>query len=115
MNLVICYFSNTKHTIIRFSNPVTYRIKYWHLFGILYIKYTIMKKIYLLLLVVLGFSLLNESKSQLRLGLNINVGMQPKWGPSGYDHVDYYYMPDIDVYYNVPAQQYIYFNNGRWN
>lgn len=73
-----------------------------------------MKKILLLTLTVLGLSAFNESKSQVRLNININAGIQPEWGPAGYDYVDYYYMPDIDVYYSVPDRQYIYFNDGRW-
>ena len=32
------------------------------------------------------------------------------WGPGGYDHVDYYYMPDIDAFYKVPTRQFYYFD-----
>jgi hypothetical protein len=32
----------------------------------------------------------------------------------GYDHVDYYYLPDIDVYYSVSRQQFVYPAGGRW-
>ena len=46
--------------------------------------------------------------------ININIGSQPVWGPVGYDHVDYYYMPDIDAYYYVPNRQYIYLEGNRW-
>ena len=49
-----------------------------------------------------------------QIGLNINIGSQPKWGPVGYNHVDNYYMPEIETYYNVPTQQYTYYNNGTW-
>lgn len=73
-----------------------------------------MKKLLLLALIVLGLSLFNESKSQVHLNFSVNVGIQPEWGPAGYDYVDYYYMPDIDVYYYVPGHQYIYFDDGRW-
>ena len=34
--------------------------------------------------------------------------------PVGYDHADYYYMPDIDAYYDVNAHSYIYYNNNVW-
>lgn len=43
---------------------------------------------------------INNAKAQV--SLNINIGSQPVWGPTGYDHVDYYYFPDIDAYYYVP-------------
>jgi hypothetical protein len=44
--------------------------------------------------------------------VNINIGSQPVWGPVGYDHVDYYYLPDIETYYYVPTRQFVYFN--KW-
>ena len=49
-----------------------------------------------------------------QVSVNINIGAQPVWGPVGYDYVEYYYMPDIDVYYYVPTHQFIYLTNGRW-
>jgi hypothetical protein len=52
--------------------------------------------------------------AQVRVSLRANIGTQPVWGPTGYDHVDYYYMPDIDSYYDVPARQYVYQQHGRW-
>jgi hypothetical protein len=44
----------------------------------------------------------------------INVESQPIWGPTGYDYVENYYLPDIDAYYNVPNHRYYYYNNGSW-
>ncbi len=44
----------------------------------------------------------------------VNIGTQPIWGPVGYDHVDYYYMPEIETYYYVPRHKYIYIENGNW-
>jgi hypothetical protein len=52
--------------------------------------------------------------AQVRVNLNVNLGSQPQWGPTGYDHVDYYYMPDLDMYYNVPNRTYTYNQGGRW-
>ena len=53
-------------------------------------------------------------KTTAQIHLNINKGAQPVWGPVGYDRVDYYYMPDIDAYYNVPQQQFIYLDGPDW-
>jgi hypothetical protein len=53
-------------------------------------------------------------KAQAQVSLNINIGSQPDWGPVGYDHVDYYYLPDIDAYYDVPAHRYVYYDNNAW-
>ena len=55
-----------------------------------------------------------NSQAQVRVGVNINIGDQPRWRVPGYDYVDYYYMPDIETYYYVPSRQFIYLSNGRW-
>ncbi len=55
------------------------------------------------------------SNAQISLNLNFNMDTQPAWGPTGYDYVENYYMPDLDIYYNVPQHRYYYYNNGRWS
>lgn len=71
-----------------------------------------MKKLFFLILVaVSGFM---PSPSSAQISLNVNIGSQPLWGPTGYEHVDYYYLPDIESYYYVPKKQFIYLNNGAW-
>ena len=72
-----------------------------------------MKKL-VLFAAVLMVSLFSINNAKAQVSLNINIGSQPAWGPTGYDHVDYYYFPDIDAYYYVPSGQYIYSNGGRW-
>lgn len=71
-----------------------------------------MKRIILLAVFFTTAGLVNHASSQV--SVNINIGAQPVWGPVGYNHVDYYYMPDIDVYYNVPQRQYVYLAGNRW-
>ncbi|MDN3582299.1 hypothetical protein [Mucilaginibacter flavus] len=71
-----------------------------------------MKKIILTAAIVLGFLSIKPASAQI--SLSINIGSQPEWGPTGYDRADYYYMPDIDSYYDVNAHQYVYFNNNVW-
>ena len=75
-----------------------------------------MKKIILAAAVMASCVLLNakSADAQVHVSLGINIGSQPEWGPVGYDHADYYYMPDIGVYYDVPAHQYVYLNGGAW-
>ena len=63
---------------------------------------------------LLSVAAVQETQAQVRVNLNVNIGSQPAWGPRGYNHVDYYYMPDIETYYYVPGHQYVYLNNGRW-
>ena len=71
-----------------------------------------MKKI--LVLLMLTVSSMISFKSSAQINLNVNIGSQPLWGPVGYDHVEYYYMPDIESYYYVPTREFIYQSNGRW-
>jgi hypothetical protein len=54
------------------------------------------------------------ASAQISIGFNFNIERQPIWGPAGYDHVEYYYLPDIECYYNVPQQRWYYFERGRW-
>jgi len=72
-----------------------------------------MKKL-VLFAAVLMVSLFSINNAKAQVSLNINIGSQPLWGPAGYDHVDYYYLPDINAYYYVPSGQYIYSNAGHW-
>jgi hypothetical protein len=71
-----------------------------------------MKKIILLLALCLIAALSQPAKAQVTL--RVNVSTQPIWGPVGYDHVEYYYLPDIDSYYYVPGHKYVYLEGGRW-
>src|SRR5262245_58186353 len=52
--------------------------------------------------------------AQVKVNLSLNIGNQPAWGPTGYNHVDYYYLPDADCYYDVNAQEFYYQDSGRW-
>ncbi len=52
--------------------------------------------------------------SSAQVSLSVNIGLQPEWGPVGYDYVDYYYFPQYEAYYFVPKRQFVYLNNGRW-
>jgi len=71
-----------------------------------------MKKLFIAASLLLSFALVQPATAQV--SVNINIGSQPVWGPVGYDYVEYYYLPDIDMYYHVPTQQYLYLVNGRW-
>ncbi|GGD26875.1 hypothetical protein [Flavobacterium orientale] len=46
--------------------------------------------------------------------VNITIGTPPPWGPAGYTDVRYYYVPDIEMYYDVQQSQYVYFEKGKW-
>jgi hypothetical protein len=52
--------------------------------------------------------------SKAQVNVNVNIGAQPLWGPTGYDVVEYYYLPDLQMYYYVPSHQFIYLNGSNW-
>jgi hypothetical protein len=52
--------------------------------------------------------------ARAQVSVNVNIGKPPVWAPAAPVEVEYYYLPDIQVYYDVPARRYIYFGNGRW-
>ncbi len=65
-------------------------------------------------LIIAALLFMGTVHAQVGASINLNIGTQPVWGPTGYDHVDYYYLPDIDAYYNVSQHQFFYNENGRW-
>src|ERR1700761_6990056 len=71
-----------------------------------------MKKLLLSALCILGLFAFKSAHAQIKL--SINIGSQPDWAPTGYDHADYYYLPDIDCYYDVTNRQYVYQNGNNW-
>jgi hypothetical protein len=65
----------------------------------------------IIVIVLLSFC---SFKSIAQIRLSFNIGLQPVWGPVGYDHVENYYLPEIGAYYNVDSRMYSYRVNGRW-
>lgn len=65
-----------------------------------------------LIIIGLIFSISSAMKAQVTV--NVNVGNPPEWGPIGYTDVRYYYLPDIEAYYDIETSVFIYFGNGVW-
>ena len=51
---------------------------------------------------------------QAQVSVNVNIGTPPPWGPAGYTEVRYYYLPDVEAYYDVQSSMFIYFGGGTW-
>ncbi|MBF9141520.1 hypothetical protein [Hymenobacter properus] len=60
-----------------------------------------------------AFALLATPAAQAQVGVNINIGV-PAWGPQVPYGTQYYYIPEIDGYYDLYNQQYIVFQDGYW-
>ena len=74
--------------------------------------YKAMKKLILVFGLIAGTFIAQDSSAQVNI--SVNLGSQPAWGPSGYQYAQNYYLPDIDVYYNVPQKQWSYQDGNRW-
>ncbi|MFT3935654.1 MAG: hypothetical protein QM726_18645 [Chitinophagaceae bacterium] len=72
-----------------------------------------MKKILLLSTAIAAFVLVYKP-ANAQFSASVNIGVQPAWGPSGYDYAENYYLPDVEAYYNVPSRQFVYFDRGNW-
>lgn len=70
-----------------------------------------MKKILAIcaLLMLIG---LNRASAQVNV--SVNIGGPPAWGPYGYNEARFYFIPDIDVYYDVWYGNYWYLDYGVW-
>jgi hypothetical protein len=66
-------------------------------------------------LIAVGIIFFATSSLQAQISVNVNIGSAPSWGPQGYPEVAYYYLPDIQAYYDIRASQFIYLNNGIWD
>jgi len=62
----------------------------------------------------IGFLLFTIHLSSAQVNVNVNIGSPPSWGPVGYSDVRYYYLPDLETYYDVNTSNYIYISNGKW-
>ncbi|MDG2432398.1 hypothetical protein [Flavobacterium sp.] len=65
-------------------------------------------------LITAGLLLLASHASNAQVSVSLNIGTAPAWGPAGYSNVDYYYLPDVEAYYDIRASQFIYFGGGSW-
>lgn len=67
-----------------------------------------------LLILIVAVFLSSIVDAQVSVNLSFNVDRQPMWGPTGYDYVEYYYLPDVEAYYYVPQRRFFYYEGGRW-
>lgn len=73
-----------------------------------------MKKVLLATALFIGSMIYTSSDAQGRFSNYNNMGNQPNWGPMGYNYAAFYYLPDLDMYYDVQARQFVYCVRGQW-
>ncbi|MFP5042493.1 hypothetical protein [Parasediminibacterium sp. JCM 36343] len=64
------------------------------------------------LLIALSCLMIKNASAQL--SVNINIGTPPMWAPAAAPEAKYYYLPDVESYYDVTNSNFIYMNNGQW-
>ena len=52
--------------------------------------------------------------AQAQVNINININTAPSWGPALPTGAQYYYLPTVGGFYDVPARQYVVSRNGKW-
>ena len=73
-----------------------------------------MKKLIFALGLGLIIGMVNFNKAEAQVHVSINIDIQPAWGPSGYNYAEFYFIPEINVYYDVINHLYYYLNGRRW-
>ena len=64
--------------------------------------------------IILGIILIFAGSTQGQLSINVHIGTPPAWGPAGYNSVRFYYLPDIEAYYDVQNKMFIYYSGNTW-
>ncbi len=65
-------------------------------------------------LIVLALFLFASTANHAQVSISVNVGTPPVWGPVVHTDASYYYMPDVESYYDIRQQQFIFLSNGVW-
>lgn len=63
---------------------------------------------------VLGIVVLLSGALHAQVSVNVNIGVPPPWGPVGYAEARYYYLPDVEAYYDIQASMFICYVGGTW-
>ena len=65
-------------------------------------------------LIAIGIVIFLSTSTKAQVSVTVNVGSPPLWGPVEHHDVQYYYIPDIEAYYDVHTSMFIYFSGGNW-
>ena len=65
-------------------------------------------------LFVVGLMFIFAASTQAQISVRVHIGTPPAWGPAGYSSVRYYYLPDVEAYYDVQNSMFIYMSGNTW-
>jgi hypothetical protein len=63
-------------------------------------------------LIIAGIALIFSGIVQAQV--SVTIGTPPPWGPAEASGVRFYYLPDIEMYFDVNTAEYVYFSGGTW-
>lgn len=63
---------------------------------------------------MIGMALLFAGAVHAQVSVNVNLGNRPQWGPVGYPEARYYYLPDVEAYYDTHTSMFIYSDGKYW-
>jgi len=65
-------------------------------------------------LILIALCIVIAGKMEAQVSVGVSVGVAPLWGPVGYSGARYYYLPDVEAYYDINAGMFIYLEGGNW-
>lgn len=65
-------------------------------------------------LITIGIVIFLSNTAKAQVSINVNIGSPPLWGPVEHNDVQYYYLPDVEAYYDVPSAMFIFYEGGIW-
>lgn len=63
---------------------------------------------------VLLCSVFINNSLQAQITVRTNTASQTIWGPVGFNYVNYYYLPEADVFYSVSENKFFYPEGNKW-
>ncbi|WP_418262602.1 hypothetical protein [Flavobacterium faecale] len=65
--------------------------------------------------IAIGILFAATSSIQAQVSVSLNIGTRPVWAPAqGYAAVDFYYVPEVQAYYDTHASVFVYLNGNNW-
>lgn len=68
----------------------------------------------LLSALVLFFASNSQAQVETTKTTTTTTAMIPDWGVAGSNDARYYYIPDIETYYDIKGQNFVYMKDGTW-
>ena len=65
-------------------------------------------------LIVFGLVLFLSGTVQAQISVRFNIGSPPQWAPVEHYDARYYYLPDVEAYYDVQSSMFIYYEGRTW-